>query len=178
MPFRKSPDNRKFNTPNKKTVMKYLIRSVKYFLALCVLYLVVMGLMFVTNTSLLPPSETFYALIHSTRGQILIVAVVLLSALYPGFGFVCRQQLGSLTINREQIINAFASEGFKLVRESETEMVFRGASFFKRLMLLYEDEIHVTQCGEWISIDGNRRGVARVNYRLESYLERARKDYE
>ncbi len=158
--------------------MKYLIRSVKYFIALCVLYLVVMALMFVTNTSLLTPSETFYALVHSTRGVILIVAVVLLSALYPRFGFISRQQIGSLTVNREQIINAFASEGFKLIRESDGEMVFRAETLFKRLMLLYEDEIRVTQCGEWITIEGIRRAVARINYRLESYLERARKNYE
>lgn len=37
--------------------MKYLIRSVKYFIALCVLYLIIMALMLLTNTSVLTPSE-------------------------------------------------------------------------------------------------------------------------
>lgn len=58
----------------------------------------------------------------------LIVAVVLLSALYPKFGFIRRQEIGSLRKNREQILNAFVSEGFKPVRESEHEMVFRADS--------------------------------------------------
>lgn len=108
--------------------MKYLIRSVKYFIALCVLYLIIMALMLLTNTSVLTPSETFSALVRSTRGQVLIVAVVLLSALYPKFGFIRRQEIGSLRKNREQILNAFVSEGFKPVRESEHEMVFRADS--------------------------------------------------
>ena len=86
--------------------MKYLIRSVKYFIALCVLYLIIMALMLLTNTSVLTPSETFSALVRSTRGQVLIVAVVLLSALYPKFGFIRRQEIGSLRKNREQILNA------------------------------------------------------------------------
>ena len=158
--------------------MKYLIRSVKYFIALCVLYLIIMALMLLTNTSVLTPSETFSALVHSTRGQVLIVAVVLLSALYPKFGFIRRQEIGSLRKNREQILNAFVSEGLKPVRESEHEMVFRADSLFKRLTLLFEDEIRVTQTGEWITIEGIRRGVARVYYRLQSYLERTRNENE
>ena len=70
------------------------------------------------------------------------------------------------------------SEGFKPVRESEHEMVFRADSLFKRLTLLFEDEIRVTQTGEWITIEGIRRGVARVYYRLQSYLERTRNENE
>ena len=78
-----SETDKKFNLIKTITTMKYLIRSVKYFIALCVLYLIIMALMLLTNTSVLTPSETFSALVRSTRGQVLIVAVVLLSALYP-----------------------------------------------------------------------------------------------
>ena len=146
-----SETDKKFNLIKTITTMKYLIRSVKYFIALCVLYLIIMALMLLTNTSVLTPSETFSALVHSTRGQVLIVAVVLLSALYPKFGFIRRQEIGSLRKNR---------------------------SLFKRLTLLFEDEIRVTQTGEWITIEGIRRGVARVYYRLQSYLERTRNENE
>lgn len=156
--------------------MKYLIRSVKYFLGLCVLYLILMAVMFLTNSSLLSPAETFSALIHSTRGQVLITVVVVLSAFYPRFGFISRQEVGSFLLNREQIINAFSSEGFRLIQENEHEMIFRADSVFKRLMLLYEDQIRVTQNGEWIVIEGIRRGVARVYYRLQTYLERTRNE--
>ena len=168
-----SETDKKFNLIKTITTMKYLIRSVKYFIALCVLYLIIMALMLLTEAG-----SVLAALVHSTRGQVLIVAVVLLSALYPKFGFIRRQEIGSLRKNREQILNAFVSEGFKPVRESEHEMVFRADSLFKRLTLLFEDEIRVTQTGEWITIEGIRRGVARVYYRLQSYLERTRNENE
>ena len=67
-----SETDKKFNLIKTITTMKYLIRSVKYFIALCVLYLIIMALMLLTNTSVLTPSETFSALVHSTRGQVLI----------------------------------------------------------------------------------------------------------
>ena len=44
------------------------------------------------------------------------------------------------------------------------------------LMLLGEDEIKVSQYGQWIVLDGIRRGVARVQYRLDSYIHMTRND--
>lgn len=171
-PREASPRISKKTVQTEKSMKKHLIRSVKYFVALCVLYLVVMALMFVTNTSLLTPAETFRALVHSTRGQVMIAAMLLLSALYPRFGFISRQVVGHLMSDREQVVNAFAAEGFRPVRESEYEIVFRGDTLPRRLSLLFEDEIRVTQNGEWIVIEGIRRGVARVYFRLENHLNR------
>lgn len=49
-------------------------------------------------------------------------------------------------------------------------MTFRADGFFHRLMLLFEDRIEVSQEGTHIRLDGIRRGVARVEYRLDSYI--------
>ena len=43
-------------------------------------------------------------------------------------------------------------------------------------VLLGEDEIRVSQYGQWIVLDGIRRGVARVQYRLDSYIHMTRND--
>lgn len=43
-------------------------------------------------------------------------------------------------------------------------------------MLLGEDEIKVSQYGQWIQIDGIRRGVAGVEYRLDSYIQMSKHD--
>lgn len=153
--------------------MRYLIRSVKYLLALTVLYLAVLLLMTLTRTSLLTPVETLTMLVHSTRGQVLIAAIVLLAALYPRFGFVRRRVAGNLHTDREQIVRAFEAEGFVLRSERPDELIFRGGSLLKRLGLLFEDEIRVTGQGDGLQLDGIRRGVARVAYRLGSYLSYA-----
>ena len=47
-----------------------------------------------------------------------------------------------------------------------------------RLLLLFEDEILVSQYGQWILIEGIRRGVARVIYRLDSYIRMKQYDKE
>lgn len=46
----------------------------------------------------------------------------------------------------------------------------------QKLLLLWEDEIRVSQYGQWIELDGIRRGVARVQYRLDSYLQMKRRN--
>lgn len=154
--------------------MKYFLRSLKYFCALCVLCIVLMGLMLMTGTSALSLDDTLYVMFHTDRYLMLAAAIVVLSALYPRFGFVVRKVEGDMELNREQIVNAFRSAGFSLRSEEDGEMTFRADNFFHKLMLLGEDEIKVTQYGQWITLDGIRRGVARVEYRLDSYIQMTR----
>ena len=102
--------------------------------------------------------------------MLLPAVIVVLAALYPKFGFIVRKVEGDVQQNREQILNAFRSAGFDLVREADEALFFRAKSPLYKLLLLGEDEIKVSQYGQWILIDGIRRGVARVEYRLDSYI--------
>ena len=156
--------------------MKYLVRSVKYFFALCVLCIVLMGLMLMTGTSALSLDDTLYAMFHTERYLMLFSAIVVLAAAYPKFGFVERKVEGDTEENREQLINAFRSAGFSLRSERDGVMTFRADSFGQKLLLLGEDEIKVSQYGQWIVLDGIRRAVARVQYRLDSYIHMTRND--
>lgn len=151
--------------------MCYFIRSVKYFVALCVLCVILMALMLVTGTSALSLHDTIFVMFHTTRYALLLCAIVVLSALYPWFGFVERRLRGDVVRHRAQIINAFHTAGFELHHEADGVLYFRAGNFVKKLMLLFEDEIKVSQEGESIVVDGIRRGVARVVYRLDSYIE-------
>lgn len=156
--------------------MKYFIRSLKYFLALCVLCIALMALMLVTGTSALSFHDTLYTMFHTDRYLLLFAAIVVLAALYPKFGFVVRRVEGDVEQNREQIVNAFRAAGFALRGETEGTMIFRAESLLQKLLLLGEDEIKVSQYGQWIEIDGIRRGVARVEYRLDSYLQMTKRN--
>lgn len=155
----------------------YLIRSVKYFCALCVFSLVIMGLNLMTGFAQLTFEQTLSVLFSTPRGMLLPVAIVVLSLLYPRFGFVSRKVEGDVEENRVQILTAFENSGFELCNEQDGEMTFRAKGFLRRLMMLYEDEIKVSQYGQWILLDGNRRGVARAEYRLDSYI-RMKKRYD
>ena len=90
---------------------RYLIRSAKYFVALCVLCAAIMLLNQLYGATL-SFSQTLYVMFHTPRG----------------------------------------------------------------LLMLGEDEIRVSQYGQWIRLEGIRRGVARAAYRLESFIERRRNE--
>lgn len=149
---------------------QYVIRSVKYLLYLCVLCALLMALMIYTGHSELSGEETFYLMLHSDRFLLLGIAIVVLAATYPLFGFMTRKVEGDITTHRTQIESAFRNAGFELDRAEGDVLYFRGKGLWKRLTLLFEDEIRVRQQGTQIEIEGIRRGVARAWYLLDSYI--------
>ncbi len=155
--------------------MKYLIRSVKYFAALCVFCAVVIYLNRLAG-SLYTVEQTLYLMFHTTRGALLPVAVVVLAALYPWIGFTVRKLEGDVVNDRRQIDTAFEVAGYQLRREEGGVMYWRASSWLRRLTMLFEDEVTVRQSGETIVVDGNRRGVARVDYQLRNYLANKRRN--
>lgn len=153
----------------------YIIRALKYFVALVVLCALMMTLMIWTGYSALTAEQTL-ELLFTDRFLMLGIAIVGLSLTYPKFGFIERSVEGSITTHRQQVVTAFEMNGFKLVGEQQGKLIFRGDGLLKRLSLLFEDEITVTEQGNAIHIEGIRRGVARVIYRLESYIEMANRN--
>ena len=156
--------------------MQYFIRSLKYFVALCVLCAAIMALNLLSGFASLSFQETVYVMFHTTRGLMLPAVIVLLAAFYPKFGFVVRKVEGDVEENRDQIMNAFKSAGFSLRGEKDGVMTFRADTPLRKLTLLWEDEIKVSQYGQWILLDGIRRGVARVGYKLDSYIQMTKHD--
>ncbi len=147
--------------------MRYVQRSIKYFLAICVVYAAMLYVLSLTEMLVLTGGETFNALISTPRGVFMLVAVVALSAAYPRFGFIERKIKGSIVLNREQIDRAFATQHFKLMSDDGNRLTYIADSPFKRLFLLFEDHILVTQVGDEIEMRGNRKRVAYVLYRLQ-----------
>ena len=131
--------------------MHSFVRSVKYFVHLCVLCAAVILVMHLAGMLAVAPAELPALLFASWRGWVLAAAVVLLSAAYPFTGFVTRRVEGFLDDDGEG-------------------MTFRAASPLRRLWLHFDDEVRVAQFGQWIELSGQRRTVARVAPRLEGYI--------
>lgn len=147
--------------------MKYFVRALKYFVAFCVLYLAVVWLSIMTTKGMdVSVWDYVVATFQTTRGKLLGLAVVVLAAAYPRFGFITRRAECDMEAERDYLLGRFALAGFKLVEESEGRMVFRADNFLSRLVMLFEDEITVEQYGQWIDITGIRRGVAKIAYHL------------
>lgn len=152
---------------NKFLIMRYLIRAVKYFFAFCVLYVGVVWLSILTQKSMdVSVWDSISATMATERGRMLALAVVALSAAYPFFGFVKRSVKWDMTTDADRLVEIFAAAGFALKEQGEGKMVFKANNILDRLVMLFEDEIVVEQQGEQITLDGIRRGVAKVIYRL------------
>ena len=146
--------------------MRYLVRSAKYFIAFCVLYLVVVWLSLKTTRGMdVGIWDYILATFQTTKGQLLGVAVVVLAAFYPRFGFMTRRVECDMEEERDSLLANMALAGYTLREESEGRMVFRATSILDRIVMLFEDEIVVEQYAQWINITGIRRGVAKVMYR-------------
>ena len=76
--------------------MHSFVRSVKYFVHLCVLCAAVILVMHLAGMLAVAPAELPALLFASWRGWVLAAAVVLLSAAYPFTGFVTRRVEGFL----------------------------------------------------------------------------------
>lgn len=148
---------------------RYVIRSIKYLLALCVLYVVIVFLSCKSSSYPISFGEYLSLLLNSTKGYILIVATILLAAFYPLFGYVNREVEASIEKDSEQIINAFSSYGFILKSNASGRMVFR-ASGLDRLTMLFEDEITVIEKGNSVLISGLRRKAVKIALRLDGYM--------
>ena len=148
---------------------KNLLRSVKYFVLLCVLYAVIMTVLCATGMSAVPADMMTYVLFHTWRGAMLGGMALFLAATYPYFGFVRREAAADMDEDRDSIVQAFASAGFVLTEESAGGMKFRAADTVRRLRLLWEDEIEVTRGGGGtVIIDGIRRVAVPVAFRIDA----------
>lgn len=150
--------------------MKHLVRSLKYFCKLCVICVAVMTLMIYTGMSSMTGADMMYILTQTIQGWILIGAALVLSALYPKFGFLTRNSRGDIKECRKDIVDAFSAMDYAIDNESESSITFRAKSSARRFIQLYEDEIKVSQDGPWIVLEGWSKGVVRVECLLESYI--------
>jgi len=110
----------------------------------------------------------------SWRGTVLLGVIVLLAILYPSISFTTVRVRGNLETNRDDVINAFATYGYSLMREDEHGMMFRANSFLRRLAWQFDDAVTVsaTESGKYLKISGTKKIVPRVEMRLNAFLGR------
>ncbi len=156
---------------------KYLLRSLKYFAFLCIIYMLILYVMSFTSYLVAEsPIEAINSLLRSPRGVRMVLAMAALALVHPWIGYVKREIDGSLVANRDTIIAVMEGNGFRLMSEErEGEMTFRADNFLRRLTLLFEDHIVMRQEGDSIMIAGNRKSVAYMIFRLEYAIKQESK---
>lgn len=151
--------------------MKYAIRSLKYLILICVLY-VAMTWLSAVYTYDVDVVTLLKAQLDTDQGRWIVVAFVVLALFYPRFGFVRRLVEGvNIDNDRIRIDNAMKLYGFKFAEEHDGVAVYRAEGIIRRITLLFEDEILVRQVEGGVEIEGLRRTAVRIIYQLKAYIE-------
>ena len=156
--------------------MKYAVRSLKYLLFICVLYVALMWLSSISTYGGAVDTMTLLkAQLSSDRGTSLIVAFVALALFYPKFGYVRRAIAGAnIEADRVRIDNAMQLYGFKFEEVRDDALVYRADGVVRRVILLFEDEILVRRVEGGIEVEGKRRQAVRIIIQLSAYIDNKR----
>ena len=156
--------------------MRYFIRSVKYLLFICVLYVALVWLMAITSyTEVVDGWMLLEAQLRSEQGIWLVAAFLLLAIFYPRFGFMRGvAQRGSVAGDRVRIDNAMRLYGFEYVGTEGDTLIYRAKGVLKRATFLFEDRLEISATEGGIEIVGIRRAVARIAYQLQAYIDNSR----
>lgn len=107
--------------------------------------------------------EQLGELLSHRRGQLMIVAIIGLAALYPFYGVVKKKMT---RVGTSEIIISMKNCGFKLKSKDDKKMVFVLVRLIDRLKLRFDDRIDIDNSGEFTIIKGSRRAVYTVLYKL------------
>ena len=149
---------------------KYFVRSIKYLVALCVLYVAMMALMHYSEHSVVTFGQRWELLFSTWRGWSMVIVTILLAATYPIFGFAKRSFEGSIVADREELNMAAEVAGMELVGGNEEELRYR-AKGLRRVIRLFEDEVVVRQNGTQIEVQGLRSLSVRLAFDAERYIK-------
>lgn len=150
--------------------MLYLSRALKCFLKLAVLLTVIFAVMNLTGTLETGGLPLAKALFGSVKGILLLGLIVVWSAVYPLVSFMRTSVRMQWDDSGERLVNAFAGIGYVLEGETEGRMTFRTRSVLRRVMWQFDDRVTVAKDGGFISIEGLKKVVPRVETRLKAGL--------
>ena len=112
----------------------HILRAAKYFLGLCVLVAGATFLLCISGLSAGTPGDLLRILTDTTRGRMLVVIAVVLSVLWPRLGFATLRIRGAGSMPRERLDEAFRRADYVPHDTREGIVVYRAASFVKRLL--------------------------------------------
>lgn len=150
---------------NKDGFSRYIGRALRHLLKLVVIIAALFAIMYYTNTLAISLGE-----LMGWRGVVLLIALVVISAAYPLYGFGTYIVEGSLGADREAIYKALAACQYAPTEEREGVMVCRATTLWRRVRTAGDDAIELRQVGEnSIEIAGLRREAEQLRFTIGGY---------
>lgn len=147
--------------------MKYFIRSIKYFLYLTVILVVVLYALValkLANGDIQSMFRNGYDSLWQIAGILAIFAAV-----YPKFGYSTRKAIvpGAYSEIRDSVLSVMESRGYRLEKEEGENMTFRLRSPLYRITRVGEDRIMLTRDVSGFEVEGLTKDVVRLIQALE-----------
>lgn len=145
---------------------RYPIRAVKYMVQLCILFFVMFGLLQAFGYGNVTLSEMF----DSSRGYILLAAVIFFALLYPFFGFTKKTLTFDASTNEAEVERVMGMCGYQRVEGEAQAMVFRAATMPKKIVLMWEDTIEINTVDGLSTMEGARKEVVKASFRMGTFI--------
>lgn len=149
----------------------YWRRAVKYMVRLLVLVFALIAVMVATGMARTGADGNLADVFMTPKALLLFAIIVLWSLVYPKLGFIRQPLKMDFNAGKEQIHKVFSDNGFVLVEQKDNEMIFRMSSPLRRTLALWEDRIVVSATDGGIEMEGMRKEVARIEFRLQPFLQ-------
>ena len=151
--------------------MKYLIRSIKYFIyfsLMCTIIVSVLVLIGAVEGNI----ESIFEEGYTSIGKIAIFFAVV-AAVYPKVGFINRGISSDKEWSevRNDVIKYMKERQWDLESETDGVATFRVRGVALRLSKMYEDRITLTKSAEGYQMEGHRKDVMRLATGLEHRLD-------
>jgi hypothetical protein len=150
--------------------MKYLIRSVKYFIYFSVLCTAIITALVLIGAVEGDINSIFSEGYNSIGKIVMFFAIV--AAVYPKFGFITRDIVADKDWKdiRPQVLEYMYERSYKLESEKDGVVTFRFKSAAGRLSKMYEDRLTLTRTETGYQLEGLRKDVMRLAMGLEYRL--------
>lgn len=149
----------------------YWRRAVKYMVRLLVLVFALIAVMVATGMARTGADGNLADVFMTPKALLLFAIIVLWSLVYPKLGFIRQPLRMDFNAGKERIQKVFSDNGFVLVEQKDNEMIFRMSSPLRRTLALWEDRIVVSATDGGIEMEGMRKEVARIEFRLQPFLQ-------
>lgn len=149
---------------------KYIIRAVKYFFYIGIIFSLLVTIMFYTSE--VPEGTTVLDLFKEGAWWKILLFFVVFSAVYPSIGYQKKEiySNGNWNDKKKEIKSLFENANFILKEETPTSMTFILKNKLLRLIKTYEDTIVLDYSNEPATISGLRKDTLRFSRSIERIM--------
>lgn len=149
---------------------KYIIRAVKYFFYIGIIFTLLVTIMFYTSE--VPEGTTVLDLFKEGAWWKILIFFVVFSGVYPAIGYQKKEiySNGNWNEKKKEIKAIFENANFVLKEETPTSMTFILRNKLLRFIRYYEDAIVFDYSNEPATISGLRKDTLRFSRSIERLM--------